>query len=89
VNFVGLRSFVEWINDQTTTVNLTRFPHFWEPVRLEATTKQGDKKGKKADTTISRGYRGLDRHYTCGEALGSRTTTATRIETTGGLMILI
>jgi len=60
-----------------------------KPERLRATTKQGDKKGKKADTTISRGYRGLDRHYTCGEALGSRTTTATRIETTGGLMNLI
>ena len=41
---------------------------------------------EETDTTISRGYRGLGRHYTCGEALGTRTTTATRIETTGGLI---
>ena len=44
---------------------------------------------EETDTTILKENRGLDRHYTCGEALGSRTTTATRIETTGGLMILI
>lgn len=51
--------------------------------------REKQRQGKKTDTTILKENRGLDRTLQEGEVLGSRTTMLTRVETTGGLMILI